>query len=144
MAASAFSSPGAPSTMRNCGRRRPRAMEVVENGTPGLGGLAAHVLHGEQHLLPVLAHTDDDEERDRGRLAVEPHSDHRAVEDEPHDPLRRVAGVSTPVSRWSTWHIMTAGLLPRMRSSTNGWLARTSSTKPSLRYCRLHPSRLKL
>ena len=73
--------------------------EVVENGTPGLGGLAAHVLDGQQHLLPVLAHADDDEERDRGRLAVEPHSDHRAVEDEPHDRLlgERAAVPSIPV-----------------------------------------------
>ncbi len=34
--------------------------EVIENDTPGFGCLPAHVLDGEQHLLAVLAHPDDD------------------------------------------------------------------------------------
>ena len=67
------------------GRRRARADEIVEYRAPGLGALAAHALDRQQHLLAVLAHTEHDQERDRGRLAVEPHADHRAVEDQPHD-----------------------------------------------------------
>ena len=73
--------------MRNSGRRRPRLIEIVEDGAPGLGALAAHALDREQHLLAVLAHAEDDEQRDRGRLAVEPDPHHGAVEDQPHDRL---------------------------------------------------------
>jgi hypothetical protein len=36
--------------------------QIVENGTPGFGGFAAHVLDREQHLLPVLAHAHDHEQ----------------------------------------------------------------------------------
>ena len=63
---------GAPSTMRKCGRRRPRAMR--SSGTARQASVVshAHVLDRGQHLLPILAQTDHDEERDRGRLAVEP------------------------------------------------------------------------
>ena len=49
--------------------------------------LAAHALDREQHLLAVLAHADDNEQRDRGRLAVEPDPDDGAVEDQPDDRL---------------------------------------------------------
>ena len=48
---------------------------------------AAHALDREHHLLAVFAHADDDEERDGGRFAVEPHAHHGAVENEPHDRL---------------------------------------------------------
>ena len=61
--------------------------EIVEHGTPGLGALATHALDREHHLLDVLAYADDDEQRDGGRFAVEPHAHHRAVENEPHDRL---------------------------------------------------------
>ena len=61
--------------------------EIVEDGTPSLGALATHALDREHHLLAVLAYADDDEERDRGRFAVEPHAHHGAVENEPHDRL---------------------------------------------------------
>ena len=75
-AASALnSSPVAPSNHGEPWLVQASGDEVVEDGTPGLGGLAADAIHGEQHLPPVLAHADDDEERDRGRLAVERHSD---------------------------------------------------------------------
>src|ERR1044071_9021605 len=83
--------------------------EVVENGTPGLGRFPAHVLDGEQRLLPVLAHPNDDEERDRGRLAVEPHPDHRPVEDEAHDRLlMQRAGVPSQASVVSPPMFLTA------------------------------------
>ena len=61
--------------------------EVVEDRPPRLGALAAHALGGEQHFLAVRPHPDDDQQRDRGGLAVEPHAHHRAVEDEAHDRL---------------------------------------------------------
>src|SRR6266508_1443461 len=48
---------------------------------------SAFALDREHHLLAVLAYADDDEERDRGRFAVEPHAHHGAVENEPHDRL---------------------------------------------------------
>jgi hypothetical protein len=59
--------------------------EIVEDGAPGLGALAAHALDREQHLLAVLAYAKDDKERDGSRFAVEPHAHHCAVENEPHD-----------------------------------------------------------
>ena len=62
-------------------------MRSSRTAAPGLGALAAHALDREQHLLAVLAHADDDEQRDGGGLAVEPHPHHGAVENEPHDRL---------------------------------------------------------
>src|ERR1700751_3776670 len=59
--------------------------EIVGEGGAGLGGLAAHALDREQHLLAVLAYAKDDKERDGSRFAVEPHAHHCAVENEPHD-----------------------------------------------------------
>ncbi len=62
-------------------------MRSSSTAAPGLGALAAHALDREQHLLAVGAHAEDDQQRDGGRFAVEPHPHHRAVEDEPHDRL---------------------------------------------------------
>ena len=42
--------------------------EIVEDGAPGLGALAAHALDREQHLLAVLAYAKDDKERDRQEI----------------------------------------------------------------------------
>src|SRR3954470_9746510 len=70
-----------------CGPPQPALDEIVEDAAPSLGALAAHTLDREQHLLAVVAYAEDDEQRNRGRLAVEPHAHHRAVEDEPHDRL---------------------------------------------------------
>ena len=55
-------------------RRLPQTTldQIMENGAPGIGGFAAHVLDCEHHLLTVLAHADDHEQRDRGGLAIEP------------------------------------------------------------------------
>src|SRR5207342_2955882 len=41
------------------GRLQPAGDEVVEQRPPGGLALAAHVLHGEQHLLAVAAHVED-------------------------------------------------------------------------------------
>src|SRR6201996_1044078 len=59
--------------------------EIVENGAPRPAGLAAPVLDGPHHLLAVLAHAEDDQEGDRGRLPVEPNPNHRAVQDQADD-----------------------------------------------------------
>src|SRR5580658_3688730 len=61
--------------------------EIIEDSAPCLGAFAAHALDCEQYLLAVLAHTDNDEQRDGSRLTVEPHAHHGAVENEPHDRL---------------------------------------------------------
>jgi len=42
----------------------------VEHSAPGLGSLPAHALDRQQHLLPVGAHADGDEQRYRRGLAV--------------------------------------------------------------------------
>ena len=76
--------------------------EIVEDGAPGLGALAAHALDREQHLLAVLAYAKDDKERDRSRFAVEPRAHHCAVDNEPaRSVLRQASGRSTPPSRSS-------------------------------------------
>jgi hypothetical protein len=63
----------------------PALDEVVENSAPSLAGFAAHVLDGQQHLLAVLAHAENDQEHDRGGLPIEPDPHHSAVEDQPTD-----------------------------------------------------------
>ena len=82
----ALSSPG-PIDDEEFGPPQAAPDEIVKHGAPGLRALAAHALHREQHLLAVRAHADDNEQRDRGRLAVEPHPHDRAVENQPHDRL---------------------------------------------------------
>jgi hypothetical protein len=59
------------------------------SGAVGFCRFAAHVLDREQHLLAVRAHPIDHDQRDRRRPAIEPDANHGAVEDEPHDRLRR-------------------------------------------------------
>src|SRR5581483_1605308 len=59
--------------------------EIVEQDTPGFGTLATHTLDREQYFLTVRTHADDNQQRYRGRLAVEPHAHHSAVEDQSHD-----------------------------------------------------------
>src|SRR5271157_2916276 len=79
--------PGCAVDDEELGPPQPALDEIVEHGAPGLGTLTAHALDREHHLLAVLAYADDDEERDGGRFAVEPHAHHGAVENEPHDRL---------------------------------------------------------
>src|SRR3954451_23189632 len=73
--------------------------EIVQDRPPGRLALAAHVFDRQQHLLPILAHAEHDQQRDRGRLAVEPHPHHRAVEDEADDRLGRqvASGPGVPI-----------------------------------------------
>src|SRR5512144_2421779 len=59
--------------------------QVVEQRPPGGLALAAHVAHRQQHLLAVAADAEDNEERDRRRLLVEPDTHDGAVEDQPDD-----------------------------------------------------------
>jgi hypothetical protein len=53
-------------------------MFLTASSTPAFAGAGSSA---------VLAHADHHKKRDRGRLAVEPHAHHRAVEDQPHDRL---------------------------------------------------------
>lgn len=46
--------------------------ELVEHDMPSFGTLAAHTLDREQDVLTVRTHADDDKQRDRCHLAVEP------------------------------------------------------------------------
>src|SRR5665811_399490 len=81
------SSAGCAVDNEELGPPQPALDEIVEDSAPGLGALAAHALDREQHLLAVRAHAEDNEQRDGGRLAIEPHAHHGAVENEPHDRL---------------------------------------------------------
>src|ERR1700680_2798892 len=68
--------------------------EIVEHGAPSLGALATHLLDRQEHFLAVLAHPDDDEQRDGSGFAVEPHTNHGAVENQAHNRLiRQRAGI---------------------------------------------------
>ena len=68
-------------------RRQSAPDEIVEQRAPSRLALAAHGLDREQHFLAVRAHAERDEQRDRGRLPVEPNARDRAVEDQPDDRL---------------------------------------------------------
>jgi hypothetical protein len=73
-----------PAALEELGPPQPALDEIVEDSAPGLGALAAHALDREQHLLAVRAHAENDEQRDGGRLAVEPHANDGAVENDPY------------------------------------------------------------
>src|SRR5581483_796421 len=77
--------PGRAVDNEEFGTAQPTADEIVEHSTPGFGALAAHTLDREQHFLTIRTHADDDQQRDGGRLAVEPYPHHGAVEDQSHD-----------------------------------------------------------
>ena len=68
--------------------------EIVEQRAPGRLAFAAHALDRQQHLLAVRPHAERDEQRDRGRLPVEPNARDRAVEDQPDD---RLLGERAPI-----------------------------------------------
>jgi hypothetical protein len=59
--------------------------QVVQDGPPGGLALAAHALDREHHLLTVAPDAERDQQRDRGRLAIQANLDHRAVQDQPDD-----------------------------------------------------------
>ena len=74
--------------------------EVIKHSAPSLGALAAHLFNRQEHFLAVGANPDDDEERDGSSFAIEPHSHHSAVENQPHDWLvgQRAGVPSVPVA----------------------------------------------
>lgn len=82
------------------GPTQPALDEVVEHGAPGIDALAAHAPDGEQDLLAIRAYAEDDQQRDRGRLAVGPHANNGAVEDQSHNrlPGQRAAVPAVPVA----------------------------------------------
>ena len=51
---------------------QPAPDEIVEDSAPGLGALPAHALDREQHLLAVLAHAENDQQRDGCLLYTSP------------------------------------------------------------------------
>jgi hypothetical protein len=61
--------------------------EVVKDRAPRGFALAAHVLDRKQDLLPVAPDPENHQQRDRGRLFVEPDPHHGAIEDQPDDVL---------------------------------------------------------
>ncbi len=61
--------------------------QIVEQRAPGGLALTAHALDREQHLLAVGAYAERDEQRDRGRLFVEPDTRDRSVKDQSDDRL---------------------------------------------------------
>src|SRR5439155_22950990 len=71
--------PGAAVDNQELWLAQPALDEIVENDAPRLAALAAHVFDGQQDLLAVLAHTEDDQERDRGGLPSEPDPQHRPI-----------------------------------------------------------------
>src|SRR5260221_2623011 len=74
--------------------------EVIKHSAPSLGALAAHLFNRHEHFWAVGANPDDDEERDGSSFAIEPHSHHSAVENQPHDWLvgQRAGVPSVPVA----------------------------------------------
>jgi hypothetical protein len=78
------------------GSAEPTAGQVVQHGAPRGLAFAAHVLDGENHLLAVAADTERDQQRDGRGLAIEPHLDHRPIEDQADDV---VAGEITRLPR---------------------------------------------
>src|SRR5271169_4086865 len=86
--------------------------EIVEDRAPGLGALAAHLFDRQKHLLAVLAHPDDNEQRDGSGFAVEPHAHHGAVENQPHDWLlgQRAGVPCVPVALHLAPHRLTVSL----------------------------------
>jgi hypothetical protein len=74
--------------------------QIVEHGTPGGFALAAHVPDRQQHLLPVTADAEHDQQRNIGRTAVQPNLYHRAVEDQVNEALpSQAAPVPVPPVR---------------------------------------------
>ena len=67
------------------GSAEPTAGQVVQHGPPRGRALATHVLDGEHHLLAVAADTEGNQQRDGRGLAIEPHLDDGAVEDQADD-----------------------------------------------------------
>ena len=71
------------------GRAQAAGNQIVEHAAPGGLALPAHGPDRQQHLLPVLAHAEHHQKRDRRRLPVEADLDHRPIEDQAHHRLGR-------------------------------------------------------
>jgi site-specific DNA recombinase len=69
------------------GRAQPTGDQVVQHAAPCRLALAAHVFDRQQHLLPVPAHAEHDQQRDVCRLAVQAHPHDGAVQDQAHHVL---------------------------------------------------------
>ena len=68
---------------------QPAGDQVIEHGPPCRLALPAHGADGQQHLLPVPAHAEDHQQRDRGRLPIQPDPHDGAVQNEADDVLAR-------------------------------------------------------
>ena len=75
--------------------------EIVEHGAPSLGALTTHALDREHNLLAVLAHADDDQQRDRGRFASSRTRTTVRPESAARSALRSTSGCSTHPNRSS-------------------------------------------
>lgn len=82
------------------GAPQPAPDEIIEHRAPCLSALAAHALDRQQDLLAVRAHAEDNQQRDGGSLAVEPHANDGAVEDQAHNwlPGQRAGVPPVPVA----------------------------------------------
>src|SRR5246127_2503533 len=63
--------------------------QTVQKCPPGRLALTAHVLEAEQHLLPVAAHAESDQNRQPGGALVETNAHDRSVEHETNDVVLR-------------------------------------------------------
>ena len=82
--------------------------QIVEHGSPGGFTLTAHVLDREHHLLAVAADAEGNQERDRGRLAIEPDLDHGAVQDQADDVVAGQITFLPDLPRPSGWSALRA------------------------------------
>ena len=79
--------PGSPVGDEELRRAQAAGDQAVEDAAPRRLALSAHVLDGQEHLLPVPAHAQNDQQRDVRRLAVQAHAHDGAVQDEPDHVL---------------------------------------------------------
>jgi site-specific DNA recombinase len=68
--------------------------QIIKDAAPRRFALTPHVLHRQEHLLPVAAYAQHDQQRYGGRFPIEPDPHDRAIQDQPDDVL---LGQITPV-----------------------------------------------
>src|SRR5690349_12508222 len=86
--------------IRNSGPQATRD-EVIQHAAPGGFTFSAHIAHGQQNLLSIAANAENDQQRDTGGLAVEPHAHHAAIEAPVRVALLR-SGRTTPRQQTGT------------------------------------------